>query len=178
MSGNVSLALSQIYRIESLCNFPDHPAIKAAVDLGVPMSMPNDIGSLGFDTPFLAGLGIVGLWSALDAFTERTLKRPRACQVCKSRLCVWHCLWDTGKLDAINGRALAEIEDVRHLFAHNYAGHADTVYFDKKPRHVLKSGVSVPLACGATFDGTNLSLNMGHLRFYVEQSRAIIEKVA
>jgi hypothetical protein len=69
-------------------------------------------------------------------------------------------------------RALKELEDVRHLFAHNHAGRADTVYFKKKKRHVLDSGVSVSLSSAALFDGANISLTAAHLRYDANQWRA------
>jgi hypothetical protein len=75
-------------------------------------------------------------------------------------------------------RALKELEDVRHLFAHNYAGRADAVYFRKKKRHVLDSGVSVSLSSGAMFDGANISLTAAHLRYYAGQSREVIGKLS
>jgi hypothetical protein len=44
---------------------------KDAAEKYVPVSMPPSVGSLGFDTPLWVGLGIVGLWAALDGFAER-----------------------------------------------------------------------------------------------------------
>jgi len=86
-------------------------------------------------------------------------------------------LTSTSKLNAADGRALNELEDVRHLFAHNYAGRADAVYFGAKKRHILSSGVSVSLSSGAIFDGAHISLNATHLRYYAAQSREIIERL-
>ena len=86
-------------------------------------------------------------------------------------------LMGTGQINVVDERALKEIEDVRHLFAHNYAGCADAVYFKKKKRHVLDSGVSVSLLSGAMFDGANISLTAAHLRYYAGQSREIIRKL-
>ena len=87
-------------------------------------------------------------------------------------------LTSTHKLSAADERALKELEDVRNLFAHNYAGRADAVYFRKKKRHILDSGVSVSLSSGAMFDGANISLNAAHLQYYAGQSREIIGKLS
>jgi hypothetical protein len=37
----------------------------------VPVSMPPSVGNMGFDVSLWLGLGLVGLWSALDAFAEK-----------------------------------------------------------------------------------------------------------
>jgi len=63
------------------------------------------------------------------------------------------------------GQTLEELEDFRHLNAHNYAGEADDEYFGRR-RHVLKSGVPMQLTCGAQFDGRRLQLDLPHLRMY------------
>ena len=167
----MSLAVSQIDRIAQLCDFIDRPEVKALVDNSVPVSMPHDIGSLGFDTDLWIGLGIVGLWSALDAFAERANFIKPKCQTC-GRNCLPTRLTGTGIINVTDERTLKEIEDVRHLFAHNYAGQADAVYFDpKRKRHILSSGMPVSLSSGAVFDGTYLTMNAAHLRYYADQSR-------
>jgi hypothetical protein len=122
MSANVSLGLSQVDRIACLCDFLDHPAMKAAVDNSVPVSMPHEVGSLGFDTPLWVGLGMVGLWSALDAFAERAVIQPTKCKACGGLNCLSSRLLSTGKLNAAYEQALNELEDVRHLFAHTTLG--------------------------------------------------------
>ncbi len=182
MTSNVSLGLSQVSRIAQLCDFLAHPGMQAALG-SVPVSMPHDVGSLGFDTPLWVGLGIVGLWSALDAFAERAGIPAAKCPACDRSNCFSSRLTSTGKLDAADERALKELEDVRHLFAHNYAGRADAMYFTRKDgkewkRHALDSGVSVSLSSGAIFDGANISLAAAHLRYYADQSRKTIEKLS
>ena len=179
MSANVSLALSQVDRIASLCNFLDHPGMKAAVNESVPVTMPHDVGSLGFDTPLWVGLGIVGLWSALNAFAERAAipTTKTKCAKC-GKNCFPSRLTSTRKLDLADGRALEELEDLRNLFAHNYAGRADAAYFKARQRHVLASGVSVSLSSGAFFDGECISLHPAHLRHYADQSRGIIRRLS
>src|SRR5437867_8629565 len=132
MGADVSRALNQIHRIESLCDFLQYEGIKTAVDQSVPVTMPHDVGSLGFDTSLWVGLGIVGLWSALDAFAERAGIPTTKCPACGGPNCLSSRLTSTSKLNAADGRALNELEDVRHLFAHNYAGRADAVYFGAK----------------------------------------------
>jgi hypothetical protein len=169
----MSLAMSQIDKIDQLCDFIDSPGVKAVVASSVPVSMPPDVGSLGFDTRLWVGLGIVGLWSALDAIAERANLARAKCKTC-GRYCLPTCMMNTGKINAAPGAALDELEDVRNLFAHNFAGQTDAVYFDpKRKRHVLASGTPVSLSSGARFDGTYLVLNTTHLRYYAEQSRQI-----
>lgn len=127
----------------------------------------------------MIGLGVVGLWSALDAFAERAAIHTTKCRTCSRPKCLSSRLMGTGKLDLADETALNELEDVRHLYAHNYAGHADGEYFNPKwTRHVLASGVPTSLASGAMFDGTSISLNPTHLRFYADQSHRIIVKVS
>jgi hypothetical protein len=85
MSSNVSLELSQVDCIAQLCDFLAHPGMQAALDHSLPVSMPHDVGSLGFDAPLWVGLGIVGLWSALDAFAERAGIPITKCAACEGQ---------------------------------------------------------------------------------------------
>ena len=71
---------------------------------------------------------------------------------------------------------LEELEDIRHLYAHNYAGEADTEYFSRRRRHVLKPDGPVQLTCGATFDGRRLNLDLTHLRKYSRMVKGVLEK--
>jgi hypothetical protein len=82
---SIGLALSQVQRIEGLCNFLEHPGIQEAADKHVPVAMPTTVGGLGFDIPIWIGLGVVGLWAALDAYAERTFVNKKKCGVCGSR---------------------------------------------------------------------------------------------
>jgi hypothetical protein len=173
----MSLALSQIARIAQLCDFLAHPEIKEAIHRGAPVTVPHDIGALGFDAPLWIGLGTVGLWSALDAYADRSSFPKPKCSKCNRGGCLWGRLSSTGKLSASQALALAELEDMRHLFAHNYAGQADATYF-QRARHVLSSGVPVTLSSGAAFDGTSLSLNATHLRYYANCSQNTVEALS
>jgi hypothetical protein len=56
-----------------------------AINNHVPVCMPADVGSLGFDTHIWVGLGIVGLWAALDAFAERAELKKVKCAICEGR---------------------------------------------------------------------------------------------
>jgi hypothetical protein len=174
---HVSLALSQIARIAQLCDFLAHPEIMEAIHRGAPVTVPHDIGALGFDAPLWIGLGTVGLWSALDAYTNRSSSPKTKCPTCHRGGCLWGRLSPTGKLDASQTLALAELEDMRHLFAHNYAGQADAMYFGRA-RHILSSGVPMKLSSGAIFDGTSLSLNAMHLRYYAERSQSTVQALS
>jgi hypothetical protein len=71
---NPGRALGMVRRVEQMCDFIEHPAIKAAAAGATPVTMPPEVGALGFDIPFWAGFGTVGLWAALDALREGRLK--------------------------------------------------------------------------------------------------------
>ncbi len=180
MSGeDVSNALNQIHRIVSLCNFMEHRGIKETVNKYVPVKMPPDVGSLGFDIPMWVGLGMVGIWAALDAYAERSgLKhRMMTCATCGGKNCVVPYFDSTGKVNASFKRIIEELEDLRHLYAHNFAGQADTSYFSR-PRHVLVPTTTVTLCCGAQFDGQRVSLDIPHLRYYSDRGRDLIQMFA
>ena len=170
----MSLALSQIARVAQLCDFLEHPEIAEAIHRGAPVRVPYDIGALGFDPPLWIGLGTVGLWSALDAYADRSSFPKTKCATCNRGGCLWGRLSGTGKLSAPQALALAELEDIRHLFAHNYAGQADAMYFGRV-RHVLSSGVPLRLSSGAMFDGASLSLSAIHLRYYADYSQSTVQ---
>jgi len=179
MSANMSLALNQIDRIALLCEFLTHPEIQTAIDRSVPVTMPHDIGSLGFDTHLWIGLGTVGLWSALDAFADRANFTKPKCQTCDRSTCLWSRFSAAGTIYPAQALALKELEDVRHLFAHNYAGQADAMYFGGRwKRHVFSSSVRVSLSSGAVFDGAYLALSAAHLRYYADQSRQIVRSLS
>jgi hypothetical protein len=73
------------------------------------------------------------------------------------------------------GQSLNELEDLRHLYAHNYAGEAGAEYFKHK-RHVLVRDVTTLLTCGAQFDGRRLSLDLLHLRKYASTAQSVLER--
>jgi hypothetical protein len=140
---SMGLAMSQVQRIEGLCNFLEHPGIREAAERHVPVTMPRDVGALGFDRPLWLGLGIVGVWAALDAYAERYLNlEPQQCAKC-GRKCLSSRYGVAGVGQAFS-QPLDEIEDLRHLFAHNFAGVADDEYLQKK-RHILRR--HTPLNC-------------------------------
>jgi len=80
---NPGRALGMVRRVEQMCDFIEHPAIKAAAAGATPVTMPPEVGALGFDIPFWAGFGTVGLWAALDAFSERAGLGGGTCDTCK-----------------------------------------------------------------------------------------------
>jgi hypothetical protein len=73
------------------------------------------------------------------------------------------------------GLSLEELEDFRHLYAHNYAGEADDDYF-KHARHVLKPNVSIQLTCGVEFHGRRAQLDLPHLRVYSSTVQSVLER--
>jgi hypothetical protein len=40
---------------------------------------------------------------------------------------------------------------------------------------VLKAATNIELSCGAIFDGHTVALNVPHLRYYSERTRAILQ---
>jgi hypothetical protein len=70
---------------------------------------------------------------------------------------------------------LAELEDLRHLYAHNYAGETDVEYSARK-RHVLVRGTPIQLTVGSYFDGQRIQLGLPQLKSYAEVARAILER--
>jgi len=156
-----------------MCDFFDHTAIKTAVEQAVPVTMPRAPGALGFDIPLWVGLGIVGLWAALDGFADRAgLKKP-TCTTCRMR-CVPTRF--ASNIQGNEGQSLKELEDLRHLYAHNYAGEADDEYFKIRTRHALQRGVTTQLTCGATFDGRRPWLDLPHLRMYACTVQSVLER--
>jgi len=163
-------ALNIVKRIEMMCDFIENPAIQTAVVQAVPVTMPRSPGALGFDIPLWVGLGLVGFWAALDGFSERADLPSRKCPICKA-----YCMparFAAQCLDS-DSRSLEELEDLRHLYAHNYAGEADDQYF-ARPRHVLKRDVSMDLTCGARFDGRCPRLDLPHLRNYSQTVQRVL----
>jgi hypothetical protein len=136
---NPARAIEVCRRIAMIHDFID-TIKKDAVERYVPVSMPASVGSLGFDTPIWVGLGIVGLWAALDGFADRAnMKKPK-CPTCERKLRIpsRFARYTQGN----EKQSLEELEDLRHLYAHNYAGEADDQYFQVRKRHILKSGVA------------------------------------
>ena len=170
---NPARAIEVCQRIAMIHNFID-TIKKDAVEKYVPVSMPASIGSLGFDAPIWVGLGIVGLWAGLDAFAERAkLNRPK-CAICDGK-CIPSTFASYTKDN--EGQTLQELEDLRHLYAHNYAGDADQKYFKRK-RHVLKFGVVTALSCGASFNGHKVLLDLPHLRMYAQTLEGLLKRIS
>jgi hypothetical protein len=171
MGEHISLALAQVARISQLADFLEHRELRAAIKRSAPVGIPPGPGSMGFDEPLWVGLGIVGLWAALDAFAERANLKAK-CLVCGRSACVVGRL--ASNKPAPSTTPLEEIEDLRHLFAHSCGGHADTTFLTFGTRHVLTRPGTV-LSCGVVFDGHSLSLTGQHLRHYAECARITIE---
>jgi hypothetical protein len=169
-----SPARNVVQRIAMMCEFMGHPAIKTAVEQAVPVTVPPAPGALGFDIPLWVGLGMVGLWAALDGFADRAGLKKTECTTCGSKVCIatrFACYTQENE-----GQSLKELEDLRHLYAHNYAGEADDEYFGRN-RHVLGRGVATPLTCGTIFDGRRASLDLPHLRLYSRTVQNVLERI-
>jgi hypothetical protein len=174
---NAAQAINVTQRVEQLCDFIEHPAVQKAL-LEVPVSMPHDFASLGFDPTLWVGLGIVGLWAALDAIYERAgLTNSNKCAICGSRRCIPVRFANFCENDE-ERQALGELDDLRHLYAHNYVGGADDKYFDQKyPRHVLTPD-GVKLTCCAQFDGHRANLGLSHLRYYSRTVQTMLGRMS
>jgi hypothetical protein len=173
---NPGRALNVVNRIEMMCDFIENPAVRTAVEQAVPVTMPRAPGALGFDIPLWVGLGIVGLWAALDSFSERAALPDPQCSACKRRCIPARFISHT---QGTEGSSLAELEDLRHLYAHNYAGEADDEYFGTttpRRRHVLTRGAVVQLTCGGQFDGQRIQLDLPHLRSYARTVRSVLQR--
>jgi hypothetical protein len=161
---NPTRALDVVRRIVEMCNFIEDPAIQEAVTTKMvpPGSMPSDVNSV-LKISNWVGLGTVGLWAALDAFAERaSLNGPPfptqfRCQDNEEQ-------------------SLKELDDIRHLYAHNYAGEADDEYFNHRRRYVLRRGTPTQLTCGAQFDGHRLALDLRHLRWYAHTVQTVLAR--
>jgi hypothetical protein len=170
---NPAQAIDLVKRVEMLCDFLEHPIITQAIEDGIPVTMPRLPGALGFDIPLWVGLGTVGLWTALDAFSERAAIPRTECAIC-NRICILGRFGPYAQGDEKS--ILGELDDFRHLYAHNFAGKVDAAYFNKKKkRHVLKLDTVVQLTCGAQFNGQWLQLDLPHLRFYSKTVQHVLE---
>jgi hypothetical protein len=133
-----------------------------------PVSMPPDpVAAAGLDLTIFLGLGVVGVWAAVDAYRERKGIHTSVEQTLQANS------------DASLTKAWIEIEDLRDLHAHNFAGIADAHYFLQgrshgQGRRSFSSGQSSRMLSGAEFDGERLHLRIEHLRWYLDQARAIL----
>ena len=182
---NVSRVSTQVYGIDGICHFLKELEKNNIPSRLSPVGMPSDLGTLHFDTGLWMGMGVVGLWSALDAFADRssflkgknnTKGRKNKCGICERTGCLVFRFTSKINLDSGLVRVLEEMEDLRHLFAHHYAGHADAYYFARK-RHILNAGGKVNLSCGLLVTGIDVSLDVPHLRYYSERTRDLIQRV-
>jgi hypothetical protein len=142
-------------------NVPPSIAQPEQIEVGNPLELR------GLHTEAWHGLGIVGLWAAIDAYCERVSHKGAIVAMLDSKL--------SAVLPADLLAICAELDDLRNLYAHNFAGHADAKYFDRK-RYALAPGQALDLASGAKFDGTTntVHVDINHLEFYCERARDIL----
>ena len=150
-------ALTQLSTLEAFANveanLPDPPS-------NMPQSRPR---ASGMDPNMWYGLGCVGIWAALDAFKERSGRPIRTALTAQLET-----VWD-------------ELNDLGHLFAHNFAGIADRKYLDNPKRMVVKPNSPYTLTCGLQFggnDGERINLTVDHFKHYVREAREILQRVA
>jgi hypothetical protein len=113
---------------------------------------------------------------ALDGFAERASLKKLVCSTCGRKGCI------TSRFASYTqdneGESLKELEDLRHLYAHNYAGDADEQYFKIRKRHVLNAGAVTQLTCGASFNGHRASLDVPHLRMYAQTVEGLLKRIS
>jgi hypothetical protein len=162
-----------VTRIEMLCDFMENPVILKAVQDAIPHTgITHAPGALGFDIPQWAGLGIVGIWAALDAHADRADLPRVKCPTCERTSCISKRF--ENYTSNAESESIAELEDIRHLYAHNFGGDADAEYFRRK-RHFLSSGAQRQMTCGVQFNGRQLPLDMNCLRFYSEKAQKVLK---
>ena len=169
-------AFTQVTQIDTFCAFCARLPLP-------PVTMPPDaVRAAGLDPDIWHGLGIVGLWAALDAFTERGHQRPSG-----TRLVDWlTCDAHVPHLPSDLAKAVRELDDMRNLYAHNFGGLADDVYFARQ-RNVFKRGESYRLSSDtgssltasppgtpSSFGSQRLTLTLDDLQFYIKKVHAIL----
>lgn len=152
-------AINQLATLESFAYVEDN--LKEP-----PVCMPQDrMRAAGIDPDLWYGLGIVGVWAAIDAFGERKTEK--------------HGQLERFKNDVVAGQEiiLSELDDLRSLFAHNFAGVADRKYLKDRRRSCLKLGQPYRLSCGYQFNGKEdecIKLALSHLKYYISRAREIL----
>jgi hypothetical protein len=132
------------------------------------VELGNPLETRGLYTEAWHGLGVVGLWAAIDAYCERVGHKVSEVQHVLSGIIPENLPDD---LFTVWG----EMDDLRHLYAHNFAGRADDVYFKRK-RHTLAAGESQTLKSGTKSDGTTNTVHIAvdQLRFYCGRARDVL----
>lgn len=154
-----SQALKQLDQIESFCDFCDRLPLP-------PVTLPPDpVRAAGLDPDIWHGLGIVALWAAIDAFVERKLPPGISRPPVNGLSC-----YLPPNLDLI----AKELDDMRHLYAHNFAGVADTTYFERH-RNCFQASTPYSLSSGNRFDGHQLTLTLSDLKHYIQHTRDILK---
>jgi hypothetical protein len=158
-SNDYGNAINQLTKLESFANVEDN--LKEP-----PVCMPQDRRrAAGIDPDLWYGLGIVGVWAAIDAFGERKTGKHGQLQRFKNGVA------------AGQGKILSELDDLRSLFAHNFAGVADHKYLTHSRRSCLKLGQPYRLSCGYPFNGHEdecIKLALSDLKYYIGQAREIL----
>lgn len=156
-----SQALRQLDQIESFCDLCDRLPMP-------PVTLPADaVRAAGLDPDIWHGLGIVGLWATIDAFAEST--QPKKVS---GRLVDRLSPELPSKLDQI----AKELDDMRNLYAHNFAGVADDTYFKPQfTRNCFKASIPYTLTSGNRFDGQQLTLTLNDLKHYIQHTREILK---
>jgi len=170
MRALADMALEQIRAIEGMCDFFEIAAVRNTIKEIVPATLPPDVAAL-VNIPTWVGLGTVGLWAALDGLAYRAELKPAFKCTCGIR-----CMRALFQRYAEGAAAdsLGELDDLRHLYAHNFAGDVDETYLKHVKRHVLSRPVM--LTCGAYFNGHKVQLDLTHLRAYSGTVRSVLEK--
>jgi hypothetical protein len=159
-----NIAMSQLSTLASFANLYDNLQ-------DPPVSMPPDrMRAAGVDPELWSGLGIVGVWAAIDAFGERRFPN-RTGQLTRFK----------NEVTPSHIQILEELDDLRSLFAHNFAGIADKKFLMDSRRRCLVLGKRYQLTSGYKFggaEGEHIRLNISDLKHYVSKGREILASLA
>jgi hypothetical protein len=161
-----------------------HPAYRSSTQstlLGVPppeISRPDPLQRRTLDPDIWHGLGIVGVWAAIDAFCERKNHSPSPAFP--------GVVHDTLARKAPHVVDIwGDISDLRHLFAHKFAGQADDFYWfrdgprrkNPRPHCRFSQGATVSLTSktGTQFVNDAVRLTIQDLEFYIRQGEDILK---
>jgi hypothetical protein len=111
----------------------------------------------------------------VDHCEQRPLSRPPASADGTGRILTvvnFSVIADPSSGQLFDDRA----HDIRNLYAHNFAGVADSAYF-RRDRRVFKQGQPYALSSGTgtQFDGAHLVLNLDDLRHYTGAVEALLK---
>ncbi len=117
-----------------------------------------------------AGLGIVGIWAALDAYGDAAGRKGGSLYK-KFRTTV----------DPVAQTTLRELDDLRNLFAHNIAGVSGRAFFARKKQdRLICEGKRYEFTGGCHFTGvrdSRIVVKLDHFASYLTSAENILDAV-